>query len=650
MTREDFDLLVRELEDRYRGRMGALRRQVLAWVAVGFVVIAGWILAAVALGGFLFWWGLTFPTVAGIWMILCGAILLLIGTSQLAILASVRIGPRPGVLLDRSSAGRLFEELDDITAIVGCGKLKAVRLTSAFNASVLATPRLGIFGWIVPSLELGLPLLSSLTLAEARSVIAHECGHMSRRDGGFENTSYRLREMWQGLLPQLAGTSLLGLPRQVMFGVNWLLDWYWPRLNARMIVLARDAEYRSDACGAAVAGAQVTGDALWRNHCLDQRLKDDFWPALHRLAGELPDPPDDVLARMRECFSTPPEPGLARRAMDVVCRTMTDTADTHPAFPDRLAALGLSIDGFIRDGFPGPPAHSAATALLGSGLSGVEQQLGEIWQKENRGAWRQLHGRLRAAQLQLRQTAPQETTDLGGVDRLWRQALHFTDIHQQAEAVPVLRTLLSLAPRHHEAQLMLGNHLLASDPAEGIMLLEHALATGIPEVAPIAGGLLADHFRKTGEGERLRAVRRKLADFERDLEGSQAERRRLSSTDHFLPHQLNADDLGRLRAVLRENPVQLAWLARKSLLYLPQRPLYVLAVKSRSQSWWSGGEDDQQLVRKMIPHVRLPGQFLVIAARGRQRRVARKVQRVESACVHDNDLCQTGDSQATPSS
>jgi hypothetical protein len=90
--------------------------------------------------------------------------------------------------------------------------------------------------------------------------------------------------------------------------------------------------------------------------------------------------------------------------------------------------------------------------------------------------------------------------------------------------------------------------------------------------------------------------------------------------------------------------VEAAWLARKDLAYFPNRPLFVLCVRSSGTRWWGGGDADRALARELAPNVRLPGQILVIGQRGAFRALARKVTSQSGAEVFRR--CDNGD-QAT---
>ena len=101
-----------------------------------------------------------------------------------------------GQQLTRTEFPELFLVIDELQAELKTPKIHQVLLTEEFNASISQTPRLGVLGWQHNTLTLGLTLLMTLSPAEARSVIAHELGHLSGGHSAFAARIYRSRIAW----------------------------------------------------------------------------------------------------------------------------------------------------------------------------------------------------------------------------------------------------------------------------------------------------------------------------------------------------------------------------------------------------------------------------------------------------------------------
>ena len=121
---------------------------------------------------------------------------------------------------------------------------------------------------------LGLPVLTTLSTAELRAVIAHELAHFSSAHDAFAAWVYRTRRSWFALRASL--DRRLATPVYVY----WLIRWYVPRLNAASAEVARRHELVADRVAAKVAGSRAAADALVVFESGARFAHDTHWPAI----------------------------------------------------------------------------------------------------------------------------------------------------------------------------------------------------------------------------------------------------------------------------------------------------------------------------------------------------------------------------------
>lgn len=647
MTRHDFDALVRRTEARYAGRQAALERSTAAWVALGLAGIVAWLALLFLLGVGAFALGVVLEAPGGVILLAVGVPLIVYGVSQAGLFLLTEVSPPEGRVLKPGEAPALGGLLDSLRRELGCRPFDEVRISLDFNAGVREFPRLGVFGWPRTVLEVGLPLAAVLAPEELRAVLAHEFVHLSARHGRGGNRLYRLHRTWGNLIEQMqrpvAGTS----GRAVRWAASRFVDWYWPRLHARALVLSRMQEFQADRVAAGLSGGATLASALWRMECLWPWLSERFWADLYRQAEQSPEPPPDVLARLRAALESPPAPEDAARWTERGLSRATDVNDTHPAFPARVRALGLPPDGLRAAGFPAAPRPSAAEAFLGSDLDPIEQELASDWRRKNLAAWRERHRREAADR---RRGAPEPPGSPETVVRppspaprdtaaLWEAARDATDLRGAAPALPLLRAVLSQDPGHAGAGVVLGHHLLSVGDPEGERLLLGVVDRADEQWMSRACDALQDHYRATGQTDRLHAIRGRLDRHESEASSARSERATIRPQDTFLPHGLTDDSLSALRALLTFQPdCAAAWLVRKDLRYFPWRPLFVLCVVGKPSGWGLDRyEHDRALVNRLIPLVQLPGQVLVLARYGPSRKLAKVVVSRPGAEVYRAD-------------
>lgn len=636
MTRQDFEDLVRRIEARYAGRPAALERATAAWVTLGRAAILSWLALLGLLGAAAFAGGVVLEPAVGLWLLAVGVLLIVYGLSQAGLFLLFEVDPPAGRVLRPGEAPALDAMLDALRGAMQSRPFDEVRVSMDFNAGVRELPRLGVFGWPRTVLELGLPLLTVLAPEELRAVLAHEFVHLSARHGRGGGRISHLHRMWSDVFERIQRPAAGRLDRAVRWAAAGFAGWYWPRLHARSLVLSRVQEYQADREAASLCGAETMAWALWRMECLIPWLSERFWPDLHQEAVHRPEPPADVLDRMRAALETPPAPEEAARWKGRGLGRATGHDETHPAFLDRARALGRSADGFREAGFPEAARPSAAEALLGEDRGAIERELAAHWQQGARASWRDRHYRAAA---EARRRGPGETAapvpDPSDAIALWEAARTAADLQGPAAAEPLLRAVLGRDPRHPGAGVLLGHHRMGLGDPEGERLLWQVVEQEDEQWTPRAGAALHEHYRSSGQVDRQRDVRVLLDRHEEAVTRARRERATVSPRDTFLPHGLADEQIEPLRSLLAaQEACGAAWLVRKAVRLFPHRPLFLLCVRGLPARWGRRHpERDWELARRLIPRVELPGQVLVIARYGLFRKLAGKVMALPEAEV-----------------
>lgn len=633
LTREQFDLLVRGVEERFANRPSDLRLRIAGLAALGYAGLLAGVLGAMLLAA-LFFGAMFYVDLEGkILLGLVGTVILVAGAWGTLRVLLVRLPPPAGHEVSRAETPALHSLLDELRAALRSAPFHCVLLTPACNAAVIQVPRLGVFGWPRNYLLLGLPLMEQLSPEEFRAVLAHEFAHLSREHGRFGHWIYRLRLSWEKIFEQMSR-----LPAQGGFSFRPLIlkfvDWFWPRFNAHAFVLSRLDEYEADGIAARVTDAQHIATSLQRIALHHRHLSEGFWPEIWKAANSEPQPPPGIFARLRQALSAGPIPEDRARWMDQEFRLTTTNIDTHPCLTDRLRALGRLPENPARTPWTSP-IPSAADTLLGSASDSIRAAVELQWRTECESNWRERHARATALNHRLSSIDQASAIPSADIDKLWDRARVLMELHDNEQAQPLLRDLLALRPDHAAANFHLGRTLLEKDNQDGEPFLERA-AAGDTEFLPHACGLLHDHFRRLGRADKVRELAARLDRHDQQMAASHAERSSVSASDPLIPHGLSPDELAALREALSSEPgLALAELARKDLKHFPDQKLFLLCVRVRRR--WHGlpnSDTEQALARRLSKRVHLPGRILVFAPQGSFRALARKLRMVADATVY----------------
>ncbi len=601
MTREEFVALVERLRPMADAKPEAYRWRVRALGLLGYGFILLLILGSLGLVGVLA--ALVIFSHRAAVLVIKGGWLLLIFVWRILKSLWVTFERPEGRELTQAEAAPLYAAVDRLTKALGAPRFHHILLTTEFNAAVVQQPRLGVLGWPRNFLLVGLPLLQSLTTEQAEAVIAHELGHLRGGHGKFGAWVYRISQTWKQLMDQLDGQS------------SWVaqfFQWYSPTFDAWSYGLRRPEEFEADASAARITSPRTMADALCavplRNATLD-RL---HWEPLISGVKQTATAPTNTFSRLLPVAKTarlplPDEEAILTQAL----AAETDSFDTHPSLRDRLAALGQPAR------VVPAPEVSAAEAFFGSGLTVLADAFDAQWLEQNRDAWAQRYADLEAQRARLTDLADRYARNRALTSEERWQLADLTEDHVSAEAsLPLFQALFTDPAQEVAARFAVGRILLNQDDADGLALIDTAMARD-PNARAVGLALKQGYYQRLGDrtaAQQLEIEQIRHADL---LDLATAERSVLQKTDTYLPHNLPADspDLLIIRRGLTDYPdVVGAWLLSKQLVHFAEKPLYVLVLeltpeaKRRTEKI----EGSVPLVEAIAKNVELPGEGFVV--------------------------------------
>ena len=270
----------------------------------------------------------------------------------------------PGPELKRALHPALFKEIDRVAARCGVNGPRRVYLAPDVNAFVADVGGLMGLG-TTRVLALGLPLLHCLSLAELRSVLAHEFGHYAGGDTHIGGLVYRVRlavhDIVEGLdsASNVTGSGDLALLTLFFLILRWPFVRFGHFYMHFTLALSRAQELSADALAAQLEGVEVLTRSL-------QKVRG----ASAAFEGYMD---REVVPLLAQGYLPPIGPGLSRfldsptiaRQLERVSITMEEAPehalDSHPPLSVRVAhARGLGL----RPPRPNSSVEGAAHELL----------------------------------------------------------------------------------------------------------------------------------------------------------------------------------------------------------------------------------------------------------------------------------------------
>jgi len=248
--------------------------------------------------------------------------------------------------------------------------------------------------------------------------------------------------------------------------------------------------------------------------------------------------------------------------------------EVRPCLAGRLSALGQEMRR------PSPPNDTAGAHFFGRFVPEIIARFNECWREEvtaYREEREQAHREIRERLLELGAKAQRESLT---VEEQREYAKGMENLQGSDAALPTYRALLEWEPQNAQAAFAVGRILLAKGQEEGIEYLERAMELQGDAIIP-GCELVEDFLRKSGREDEASVYARRATERARLLELAERERLMVSPSDTFLPHELPVELVG---AIQKQFPpyrrIRTAYLVRKPVKYLPEKPAFVLAVSA----------------------------------------------------------------------
>jgi Zn-dependent protease with chaperone function len=541
----------------------------------------------------------------------------------------VRVPEPRGVPLTRERAPALFARIDEVARVLRAPRPQRVLLTPDFDCAAMQRPRLGIFGWNENVLLLGLPMLETLSPARFRAVLAHELGHLAADHGSFGGRMHAISDVWGRMLGRLQvqrGPALFAFER--------FFRWYGPRFRAMGFVLGRRQEHFADLCSRRVAGGRATRGALVRIQIMARWHSEIRQQTLHAPVRDSDAPPKDAIAEIARRMREDPPADRAARWLEEAMRTETGYENTHPALRDRLAAIDPGAVPTIAD-TSAEPGPSAAQELLGAALEALTREAGDLWVEHWAEAWKARHhavGVVAHAPAPPAAVSGEAAPDPPSRDAAWRALSARLEFTGEEGAAAALAAFLEAHPNHAPAHYRLGRVLLRDGDARGLAELERAMELD-PDAIPACCDVAKDFLRAQGKGEEADAYTRRWWEWTDLLARSEEERRFLRRKERLEPSGLAPAAVAALRERVAAEPwIAAAYLARKDVELLPERPCYVLGLRVH-RPWYKYADPKREAraVHALLADDAIPAGTWTFVLEGDLRWARSRFERVEGA-------------------
>ncbi len=463
---------------------------------------------------------------------------------------------------------KLFRELTLLSQSLRAPVIERIVLSSGYNATIVQTPCLGLFGWKKNTLLLGLELLFCTTPQETRSLIVHELVHLSAKYQRFSGWIYRLRLSWL--------CSINALKQQNHSGKKLLwkfLNWYGSKFAAFAFPMARANEICADSIAASMTSKEDLAQALAKRQIMPDLLLETFWQKLVNSTGDTAPSELSPYTELQVFLkSAEHDRTVVASLIDRAMRVKTSQHDTHPALKERLSTLSSQLE------MPTKIRKSAAKFWFEERLPDIVNDFDNEWLQKNTAKWRDRYhlinkGLAKLAHLKakpLHKLPPPEILELAALTK---------EFAPDEDCLP----LYELYREHklHDTNVLftIGKLLLARNDESGVEKLTQAIEKQA-NLKQTAYDLLIDFYRRRDDEYAVNFWLEKAERLHDINTAAEKERSIVSISDELVKPDRKMDIYNLFTArIMVLDGVNHAWLAEKRMRFYPETKTYLLVIE-----------------------------------------------------------------------
>lgn len=464
--------------------------------------------------------------------------------------------------LDAKQSPELFAMVQDAAAKLGLSSQVRINLNKHLAIN-------GQSGKKHTVLNVGLPLMQTLTREQFESVLLNELIHVRNGNQRLQSTMSLRIKRWTHLRDSLEGSLFLGPLCAPFF--QYILPW----LDLHTYPLYCQNVLQNDAETARLCPPETLACALCNLYTAASYLESDFWQQLTEQSRSHKQPVQMPFSAYPGCL----KPAKLQSHLDNTLSMPAYIYNTSPTLQHRLNNLRLParLD-FPRQG-------QAASALLGSALAKAQRQFDqEWWQGSIRSSWQHAYDTHQNHLNRLKELdALAAHGTLSASDALERALLTEAAAGDTESALRQFAVLYRRDPGCAGTNLEYGRLLLDRHDGDGVPLVRRAAALD-SSLAVEAATLERDYHERFGRHDAAAYCQATLNRLAAQAEAAQAERTYCTPDDQIAPACLPAEDSADFYAYLDTVPdLDEVYLVRKIVQYHTDQPVYIIAftVKQR---------------------------------------------------------------------
>ncbi|MCJ8328707.1 MAG: M48 family metallopeptidase, partial [Lentisphaeria bacterium] len=436
--------------------------------------------------------------------------------------------PSSGFEVTSKNMPELFKILDDIATQLDAPGFSKVYLDESLNASVHRLHRYCGLGKTENSLRIGVPLMDSLPTHSLKGVLAHEYGHLLRKQGFWDGAHLRSR-----IAEQMAKAT-----HDNAF-YNLIYRYYLPSLDSIIYENIQQEEFFADKTAANLYGSEAVAYSLFLFHllsdCVSKKMETEFF---HRAYLE-ESPPKKILLEIQKFISQVPDRDYLDIVSDKLMKQTGKAFHSHPSMEQRLQALGFDLKNakelLLNSALELHEQSSSSLELFKHDREEILAALERDYRNDLLPLWRLNHTQAKVA----KDEANRIPQGMESVEVDWLRLVAEIWYTNSPDKLDAMTHFVEQNPSHAWAHYLLGIELLNNSNDDCIYHMEEALRYDI-SLADAIYPFLYNYMEDWGRLEEADIFMKRYGQFQKEIKAATKERSEIRINDKIQAAQLDA--------------------------------------------------------------------------------------------------------------
>lgn len=368
------------------------------------------------------------------------------------------------ITLNKKKTPKLITLIEELEQHFNINHIDSILITDQFDISIHNTPQYCIPQLGHTSLQIGLPLMQTVSATQFKALLARRIGQLSLTTNKITGRI----NLFQDQLQQYLSTCQKNT-HWFLKPFFYIIRSYQNIFNAVAFYAIRMEELTADQYALDIIDDDEFSQTLSQTLIASDYLKNIFWVSMYKLQRQYPNKMIFPHANMAISFAQSIKTKSSQELIEQQFQKLNDFQSPVPLLRTRLYEIG-----YESYKLPEPFSTTAAQIYLDSALPKVTRIFDKLWLQRLQ-TQRETSAQLNSNEQRLNLLTTKIQQQPLSADETWEFAVLTEKITGYHAAIPIYKKILERNPMHAKAMFAIGRILLSYNDATGLDALDKAI-------------------------------------------------------------------------------------------------------------------------------------------------------------------------------